>query len=56
MLTDPLNWAKMSIQIKFPGCADNNFTQLRSADTRSVRVPACVGERETETGINIPVI
>lgn len=57
MLADPLNWAKMSIQIKFPGCADKNFTQLRRAmDTPSVQVSACVGEHEQETAANVPVI
>lgn len=36
MLTDPLNWAKMSFQIKLPGRAHNNLTQFRRAtDARS---------------------
>lgn len=28
MLSDPLNWVQMSVRIKYPGCADNNFTHF----------------------------
>lgn len=54
MLTDPLNWAKMSIQIKFPGWGDNNSVQFCGTTAWRVlvykQVSACIGEYHIKEG------
>lgn len=46
MLTGPLNWAKMSIQIKFPGCVDNDIVQFCITKGQVSNETACHMYRE----------